>query len=188
MQKGWPQALLRPALGIGVNVSESLERASFSAAGSAEIGSIVGELFAGFAHTCAVVADFLAVLSDLVFAGAGANVTAQFRPVIFQLALLSAQLLAAVANLFALGVDRCRVFGECRRDPLIVIDRRADVPAAMLVRRNRRASTRIVEVTWIAVMVVPVAVRGAAADVMGVMALMVGIGVAVVLMFALAMG
>ena len=167
-----------------------MDPASFSAAGGAEVGSVVGELYASFAHTCAVVADFLAVFSDLVFAGAGANVTAQFSPVIFQLALLFAQLLAAVANLFVLGVYCGGVFGERRRDPsvVIVIDRRANVPAAMLVRRNRRVSAGIVEVAWIAVMVVPVAVRGAAADVMGVMALMVGIGVALVLMFVLAIG
>jgi hypothetical protein len=97
-------------------------------------------------------------------------------------------LVAAVANLFALAVDRCGVFGDRWLDTLVVVDGRDDVPAAMLVRRNRRGSTRIVEVAWIAVMVVPIAVRGAAANPMGVVALMLGIGVAVVAMFAFAVG
>ena len=189
MVGAWPQSSLRPGLGIGNGgvVSGYLDSTLFPAAGGGESGAVVGELLAGLAHTRLVVADFLTVLHDLVFAGAAADIAAQLSPIIFQLRLLIAQLVAAVANLFSCVVDSLVIFAGRWLVLAAAVVKPGNL-SAVAVRRNRRGSARIMEMAWRAVMVVPVAVRGAAANPMGVMPLMLGIGIAVVVMFALTIG
>jgi hypothetical protein len=80
--------------------------------GGFQSSAVVGELFAGFADLCDVVAQFLAVFTNLGFAGAATNLAAQLSAIFLQLGVLFAQLFPPGLDFTSRVANRLIVFAR----------------------------------------------------------------------------